>query len=78
MAVELMGGKLPARPEVGFTDSLWTTLESCWKVECKGRPSIDAVLRRLNEALRAGPFDRMMLLMVSDRCESFGRGTGSR
>ena len=51
---ELTGGKLPARPEVGFIDSLWKTLESCWKVERKRRPSIDAMLKRLDEALRAG------------------------
>ena len=49
-----MGGRLPARPEVAFTDSLWKTLESCWKVDCKGRPSMDTVLERLDEALRAG------------------------
>ena len=55
MAVEeLMGGKVPARPEVGFTDSLWKTLESCWRVERKGRPSVDAVLKRLDEAVRTG------------------------
>ena len=55
MAVEeLMGGKLPVRPEVGFIDSLWNTLDNCWKVECKGRTSIDAVLERLDEALRPG------------------------
>ena len=49
-----MGGRLPAWPEVAFTDSLWKTLESCWKVECKGCPSMDTVLERLDEALRAG------------------------
>ena len=49
-----MGGKVPARPEVGFTDSLWKTLESCWRVERKGRPSVDAVLKRLDEAVRTG------------------------
>ena len=55
MAVEeSIGGRLPAWPEVAFTDLLWKTLESCWKVECKGRPSMDTVLERLDEALRAG------------------------
>ena len=49
---ELLEGKLPVRPEVGFTDSLWRTLESCWKVERRERPSVDTVLRRLDEALK--------------------------
>jgi len=50
---ELMKGKIPARPEVGFTDSLWKTLESCWELERGKRPSVDTVLRRLDEASRA-------------------------
>ena len=40
------------RPKVGFTDSLWETLGSCWKYNRKERPDAATVLERLNEALR--------------------------
>lgn len=51
-AVEMCEGKLPERPEVGFTDSLWETLKRCWNVNRDERPSIEAVLRSLDEASR--------------------------
>jgi len=51
-AMQFQEGKLPPRPKVGFTDSLWKTLESCWKVDRDKRPSVDAVLRELDKALR--------------------------
>ena len=49
----LQQGKLPDRPEVGFTDSLWSTVESCLELEIGKRPTVDTVLERLDEALNA-------------------------
>jgi len=54
IAVEnLQQGKLPDRPKVGFTDSLWSTVKSCWELEIEKRPTVDTVLERLDEALNA-------------------------
>ena len=52
-AEKLQQGVLPLRPEVGFTDSLWKTLESCWQSQRNMRPSVNAVLRELDQASRA-------------------------
>jgi len=52
-AAKLQREEFPERPEVGFTDSLWSTMESCWKVKPEKRPTADAVLRSLDEALKA-------------------------
>ena len=49
----LQQGKLPDRPEVGFTDSLWSTVESCLELEVGKRPTVGTVLERLDEALNA-------------------------
>jgi len=52
-AERLLSGELPTRPEAGFTDSLWRTVETCYRIKPKERPSIDAVLKVLDEAPRA-------------------------
>ena len=49
----LQQGKLPDRPKVGFTDSLWSTVGSCLELEVGKRPTVDTVLERLDEALNA-------------------------
>ena len=50
-------GARPERPEPGtnqwITNSLWKLLEDGWQAEPTSRPSIDEVLRRLEEAKRA-------------------------
>ena len=47
----VLGGERPERPEGGwFTDGIWTILERCWKPEPGDRPSVDCVLRCLEEA----------------------------
>lgn len=50
---DIVEGKHPTRPEVGFTDSLWRTLQSCWNIRREERPTVDDVLRELDEALLA-------------------------
>ena len=50
---KILREEFPERPEAGFTDSLWSTMESCWKVKPEKRPTADAVLRSLDEALKA-------------------------
>jgi len=52
-AEKLQQGVFPLRPKVGFTDSLWNTLESCWQAKREMRPNADDVLRKLDEGLRA-------------------------
>lgn len=52
-AMKFEQGELPSRPEAGFTDSLWTTLESCWQRDRERRPKVDAVLEELKAASRA-------------------------
>ena len=46
-------GERPERPEgtqgLWFTDDLWRMLNRCWAMESKGRPSIEAVLGRLDQ-----------------------------
>jgi len=50
-------GEHPERPEgvegTWFTDDLWQTLNLCWATQPKSRPSIAAVLERLERVLRA-------------------------
>ena len=48
----ILGGNHPTRPTAGFTDYLWETVESCWKRDPEYRPSIDVVLKRLDEVSR--------------------------
>jgi hypothetical protein len=49
----ILEGRRPTRPAVGFTDYLWETVENCWQHQPKDRPSVDAVLKRLDKASRA-------------------------
>ena len=44
--VKVLDGKRPAQ-EAHFTDSLWKTLELCWEAQSGDRPSIEGVLRCL-------------------------------
>lgn len=52
-AEKIVDGEFPQRPSVGFTDSLWKTLEDCLHREPRMRPSADDVLKKLNAASRA-------------------------
>ena len=44
--VKVLDGEHPSR-EASFTDSLWKTLERCWKPRPDARPTIGGVLQRL-------------------------------
>lgn len=51
----LEGGRLriPERADgAWFTDDLWSTLNLCWKIRPENRPSIEAVLERLEQLSR--------------------------
>ena len=50
--LRLHQGDFPAKPEVGFTDSLWRIIERCWHGQPEARPSAHAVMDVLDEALR--------------------------
>jgi len=51
---KVLGGERPERPleeeGVRFTDTIWKTLEDCWKPRPSDRPSLDIVLRCLQGA----------------------------
>ena len=49
---KLQEGRFPDRPSIGFTYFLWRTLESCWRLKRETRPTAEAVLGSLDEALR--------------------------
>ena len=53
--VKVLEGKRPSR-EKGFVDGLWEILERCWKPQPNARPSIEAVLRCLEQV--PGPMNR--------------------
>ncbi|KAG6806146.1 hypothetical protein H0H92_012514, partial [Tricholoma furcatifolium] len=36
----------------GLTEDLWTLIEMCWEATPDGRPTIDLVIQRLEQALR--------------------------
>ena len=50
---KILDGERPGKPLTAqgawFTDDLWEMLNQCWAMQSKGRPSIDAVLGRLEE-----------------------------
>ena len=54
---KVMGGEHPGRPEglegAWFTDDLWGMLELCWATQPENRPSVEAVLERLEQFSRA-------------------------
>jgi hypothetical protein len=49
----VLEGKRPSVPEgaegAWFTDDLWMTLNQCWATQPDSRPSIEAVLERLEQ-----------------------------
>jgi serine/threonine protein kinase len=46
--LKVIRGERPERPEgVCFTDDLWRTLEECWLLQPKDRPTLEAVLECL-------------------------------
>ena len=51
VARKVVDGERPRRPQgleaVWFTDDLWKTLGKCWSPQPKVRPSVEAVLERL-------------------------------
>ena len=53
---KVMEGERPGRPDgaegAWFTDDLWETVELCWETRPETRPSIQAVLERLERASR--------------------------
>ena len=50
----VVDGERPKRPEGGwFTDEIWNILERCWEADSGRRPSVDCVLRCLEEASRS-------------------------
>ena len=50
--LRVLEGKHPSR-KVGFVGGLWETLELCWEPQPSARPSIEEVLRRLEEILNS-------------------------
>lgn len=59
---KILAGERPARPQgaqgTWFTTGLWRTLEDCWKPQPGDRPSLNAVLRCLQDAKRpSNPFE---------------------
>ena len=54
VALEVMNGKRPAKPEdaasLGFTPELWEMIERCWLADMNARPTLGAVLSCLKEA----------------------------
>ena len=57
---KIVAGERPGRPEgpegAWFTDDLWGMLQLCWATRPESRPSIEAVLERLERASKAwGP-----------------------
>ena len=53
--VKVLEGKRPSR-EKGFVDGLWEILEKCWKPQPNARPSVEDVLRCLEQV--SGPVNR--------------------
>lgn len=50
---KVLEGERPGRPQgAWFTDDIWSTSELCWNPEPDGRPSVEYVLRCLEEASR--------------------------
>lgn len=50
IAQKVIEGERPERPEgVWFTDDLWRTLEQCWSYQPRDRPTVEAVLERLDQ-----------------------------
>ena len=51
----------PLRPEdsekLGFNDTVWESLQSCWEGEPSARPSIDAVFTCLKQAAKTWVVD---------------------
>ena len=51
-----LDGERPRKPEgtegTRFTDDIWNMLELCWKAQPADRPSLDTVLRSLQDAAR--------------------------
>lgn len=52
-AVKFQKEEFPPRPDTGFTDSLWKTLEGCWQCRREMRPNADNVSGELDVASRA-------------------------
>jgi hypothetical protein len=51
---KLLKGEVPDRPEIGFTDSLWTKMRECLQLrpeECS--LTVDGMLAELDKVLRA-------------------------
>ena len=47
---KVIDGEHPERPEEAwFTDDLWRTLEQCWSHQPRDRPTVEAVLERLDQ-----------------------------
>ncbi|KAF9642959.1 kinase-like protein [Thelephora ganbajun] len=59
---KVIEGERPGRPDgpggAWFTDDLWQTLNQCWVVQPKCRPSIGAVLECLERVSRGHPLSR--------------------
>jgi len=51
---KVIEGERPGRPEgaegVWFTDDFWRMLENCWSSQPKDRPTVEAILERLERA----------------------------
>ena len=59
----ILEGDRPEKPEnamrLGFTESLWETVEKCWVEDWSARPDVNDILSRLSVApspMRAGMF----------------------
>ena len=50
---KVLAGERPGRPQGAnvswFTDDMWETLQCCWSSQPEDRPTIEAVLRRLED-----------------------------
>ena len=53
VAQRILAGERPRRPQgTRFTDGLWKMLELCWRAQPGDRPSLNTVLRRLQDITR--------------------------
>ena len=60
--MSVVRGARPAKPEnaseIGFSRSLWSTVQRCWHGNMESRPKVEEVVTRLGEA--AAKWNRLM------------------
>ena len=74
----VLNGERPERPEGGwFTDHIWSVLERCWKPEPGNRPSVNCVLRCLEEASESWTPSLSLMAVVPRRVSPMQSHWGS-